>query len=84
MAAPIAAVLPIGVEQASQLITMTIITASGAWPLCHPSEVAVQALELPELAPLKLDFEETVKTQFRALLNQLICETGGKSAKPKQ
>ena len=84
VAAPIAAALPIGVEQASQLITMTIITASGAWPLCHPSEVAVQALELPELAPLKLDFEETVKTQFRALLNQLICETGGKSAKPKQ
>ena len=47
---------------------MMLMAASGMWPHCHPAAVVAEVLEDPEFAPLKFDFEQTVRAHTALLL----------------
>jgi len=57
--------------KALEALSMLMVTASGAWPHSNPSPVVGAALRLPEFAPMRLDFHETMQSHAAALLRGL-------------
>ncbi|MCK1315444.1 hypothetical protein [Bradyrhizobium sp. 23] len=54
-----------------ELIHRTIVMITGLLPLSHPSSVALEALEPPELAPFRYNFERELARGLLLLLRGL-------------
>jgi AcrR family transcriptional regulator len=66
-----AAVPALSQAHALDALSMLLMTASGAWPHSHPSQVVRDALRLSEFASMRLDFHKTMQSHATALLRGL-------------
>ena len=66
------AALPGTSEQlAFSTLAMLVMTATGAWPHCHPAPVVEEVLAQPQFASMRLDFRRAMHAHAAALLRGL-------------
>ena len=62
-------------ERAYQIVTATTALIAGLWPLGNPSPVMNKVMELPELAPFKMEFatalERSLTLVFQGAMHEL-------------
>jgi AcrR family transcriptional regulator len=54
-----------------EFVHRTVVMITGLWPLSHPSSVALEALQSPELAPFRYNFERELARGLLLLLRGL-------------
>ncbi len=63
---------PAHVAEFARLSTPLLI---GMWPISHPAAVVREALALPDLAPLRFDFQRDLARALRVMLRGIVAES---------
>lgn len=64
----------LSMEQVREFFMLQMLMVSGGWPHCHPSPVVARVLAQPEFAAMRLDFEQTVRSNAATLLRGMMSQ----------